>query len=84
MASSKLFLGAMLFALTASIGVASADGKPRSDHEDVLAKAKVELPKGNEVSTEATGKNREPQETSEEETAWKENHKKKCERTIQP
>ena len=78
MASSKLFLAAMLFALTASIGVASADGirKPDGDHEDVSVKAEVELPKGNEESTEATGKNREPQETAEEEMAWKENPKK--------
>lgn len=75
MASSKLFLSAMLFALTASVGVASADGKPDSNQEDVSVKAEVELSEGNEESTEATGKNREPQETAEDETAPEENRK---------
>lgn len=75
MASSKLFLSAMLFALTASVGVASADGKPDSNQEDVSVKAEVELSEGNEESTEATGKNREPQETAEDETAREENRK---------
>ena len=76
MASSKLFLGAMLLALIASIGVASDHGKPDSHLEDVPVKAEVELPEENEGSTKATGKNRESQENAEEETAWKENHKK--------
>lgn len=75
MASSKLFLSAMLFALTASVGVASADGKSDSNQEDVSVKAEVELSEGNEESTEATGKNREPQETAEVETAREENRK---------
>lgn len=75
MASSKLFLSAMLFALTASVGVASADRKPDSNQEDVSVKAEVELSEGNEESTEATGKNREPQETAEDETAREENRK---------
>ena len=72
MASSKLFLGALLFALIAS----SADGNPDSHHEDMPVKAKVELPEGNEDGTKAKGKNREPQETAEEEATRKENHKK--------
>lgn len=76
MASSKLFLGATLLALVIFIGVASADGKPDGHHEDVPVKAEVESPEGNEDSTKATEKNRELQETAEEETTWKENHKK--------
>lgn len=72
MASSNLLLSAMLLALTASFGVASADGKADSDQGDVPVKAEDELPKGAEESTEATGK----QETAEEETAWKEIRRK--------
>lgn len=76
MASSKLFLGTMLLALIASIRVASDDGKPESHLKDLPVKAEVELPEEHEESTKVTGKNREPQENAEEETAWKENHKK--------
>lgn len=72
MASSNLLLTAMLLALTASFGVASADGKADSDREDVPVKAEVELPKGAEETTEATGK----QETAKEETARKEIRRK--------
>ena len=77
MASSKLFPGMILLALIACIGVASDDGKPGDSHlEDLPVKAEVELPDENEEGTKATGKNRESQENAEEETAWKENHKK--------
>ena len=78
MASSTLFLGVMLLTLIAFIGVyvASGDEKPDRNHEDVPVKAEVGLPEGNEDSTKATEKNIEPQETAEEETARKENHKK--------
>lgn len=76
MASSKLFLGAMLLALIAFIGSTSADGESDSHQEDVPVKAEVELPEGDEDSTKATEKNREPRETAEEQTARKENHRK--------
>lgn len=75
MASSKLFLSAILFVLAASN--TASDENTDKHQGDVAIEAEAELQEENEGSAEATEKlNRESQEVAEGETAWKENRKK--------
>lgn len=75
MASSKLFLSAILFVLAASN--TASDENTDKHQGDVAIEAEAELQEENEGSAEATEKlNRESQEVAEGETAWEENRKK--------